>query len=242
MIKHQTRRAVSQMDFRTGSKTNEQASVCSGFPTLTPLPTYTSPTVDSCYSYPVFSDHQNLSEYAIPLEQNSFPISGRLTPQTPEPPIYHEPLAVGEMSDLWMASPLWPDNSLGLIGLGYDAGMTTVLPAELWSASNHGRVHSAPATQIAWPQASISASPQSMSHEIIPHKGAVPSLSISECSLEDFQSTGVFHEDWANFQPITSQLELSNVVAPAPFMHNLGPNPSTTPMWEDVFMHGPTPY
>lgn len=233
-------RTISNVDFRTTAKMHQQSSACSGFPTLTPLPTYTSPALNSCYPYPVFSSHQDLPEFASAMEPNDFPVTGRLTPQTPESLIYHEPLSMGEMSDQWMPTQAWTDDPFEPMGLKFEAGMTTTFPVGLWPASDH--TLAAPVSQTLWHQPSLSASPPAISHEMAPHAGAVPSLSTCEPSVVDFSGTSAFPGDWASCQPITTQLELTSMVAHAPFFPGLGANINSVPMWEDVYMHGSMPY
>lgn len=224
-------------DFRPAPKMNRQASVCAGFPTLTPLPTYTSQTGDSCYAYPVCPD-TDLPDMTSIMESTTFPISGRLTPQTPESLVYHEPLSIHEFSDQWDASQIWAEHSLGYTGLEFHSDVATMLPMQLWSASEH--THGASLAHINWHQSSLSASPHVLSHEMVPHLGIVPALSISECSVEDFNSASNFQDTWANCQPITTQLEMGDLVAPSPFVQ--GTEPSVNSVWEDVFMHGSARY
>jgi hypothetical protein len=231
-------RAASHIDFRTAVKMSQQASACSGFPTLTPLPTYASQVLDQCNPYPNNND-QDMSGYISGMD-NDCPNSGRLTPQTPESLVYHEPLAVGGMTDAWMASQSWSDDLITSVGLGFESDMTGPLPAELWSTPEHA--HSAPIAQLPWVQSALSVSPQSIASELLPYPRGAPSLSMSECSVEDFNSSGAFHEDWADYQHATTQFEIANMVTSAPFMHDLRPIPSTAPVWEDVFMPGPAPY
>lgn len=222
--------ASSHFDFRTPTKMNHQASVCAGYPTLTPLPTFASQTSDTCYAYPIYSE-TNFNNMTPILEPNAFPISGRLSPQTPESLAYHEPVSIHEVSDPWEVSQAWGNAAMGTMGLEFDADVTigTTLPMQLWSTPDHS---------IDWHQCSLSASPQVMSHELVPDVRVVPSLSISECSVADFSSASNFQENWAHCQPITTQLEMEDMVAPSPFVQGLGPNP--TPVWEDVF--GPALY
>jgi hypothetical protein len=235
-------RAASHIDFRTAVKMSQQASACSGYPSLTPLPTYASQVVDECYSYPANID-QEIPGYTSGIETGSMPISGRLTPQTPESTVYHEPVAMGDMADSWMMTQPYSDDSLASIGLGFENDMTGLLAAELWS--NPGHVRSAPITQIPWVQSSLSGSPRSMTSDSILYSREAPSLSISECSVEDFNSSGVFHEDWADCQPTATHYDITNMtnmVTSAPFMHDFQSVPSTAPIWEDVFMPGSAPY
>jgi hypothetical protein len=235
-------RAASHIDFRTAVKMSQQASACSGFPSLTPLPTYGSQVVDECCSYPANTD-QDIPGYTSGMEANGMPISGRLTPQTPEATVYHEPVAMGDMADTWMITSPCSHDPLASFGLGFEDDMTGLLPTELWS--NPGQAHSAPITQIPWVQSSLSVSPQSMTSDSILYSREAPSLSISECSVEDFNNYGVFHEDWADCQPTTTQFditEMTNLVTSAPFMHDFRSVPSIAPIWEDVFMPGSAPY
>jgi hypothetical protein len=151
-------RAASHIDFRTAVKMSQQASACSGFPSLTPLPTYASQVVDECYSYPANPD-RDIPGYTSDMETNGMPISGRFTPQTPDSIVNHEPLAMDDIAEAWMMTQPCADDSLASIGLGFENDMTGLLPAELWSQAGHA--HSAPITQIPWAQSSLSVSPQS---------------------------------------------------------------------------------
>lgn len=218
---------------------SQQASACAGHPTLTPLPTYTSQVVDECYLYPTNTD-QDISGYTSGTESNCMLTSGRLTPQTPESVAYHEPLAVGDMTDAWILAQPWSDDSLVSVALGFEDDMTGLLPAETWSNSEHA--HSPPIAQLPWVQSSLSVSPQSMTSDLTPYSREASALSLSECSVEDFNSSGVFHEDWADCQPTMTQYDMPNMVTSAPFMHDFRSISSTAPIWEDVFMPGSAPY
>jgi hypothetical protein len=232
-------RPASHIDFRTAVKMSQQASAGSAFPMLTPLPTYTSQIVDECYSYssPLIQD---MNVYTPPMEYNGMPTSRQLTPPTPESNLYHEPLAIGDMSNTWMASQACSDDLLVPTGLGFEENMTPLLPPDIWST--HEYTHSAPIAQIPWIQSSPSTSPQSMASDLMSHIGPAPSLSISECSMEDFSSAGAFPEDWENCQPATTQFDITGMMSSIPFMHSLQSISSTVPVWEDVFMPGSAPY
>jgi hypothetical protein len=232
-------RAASHIDFRTAVKMSQQASACSGFPMLTPLPTYNSQISDECYSYTSNAD-QDLPGYSRNVEPNSFALSGRLTPETPESLVYHEPLSIGDMADQWMAPESWSEDSLASVGLGFGGDMTAMLPTELWPSPE--QTHSASLSQASWYPSSLSESPQHMSSEPVPDARSVPSLSISECSAEDFNNSGAFHEDWANCQQTTPQFDMTDMTTSAPYAHALNTIPSTTPSWEDVYMSGSVRY
>jgi hypothetical protein len=232
-------RAASHIDFRTAVKMSQQASNISGFPMLTPLPTYNTQIIDECYSYSSSPD-QNLTGFTPNMDSSHFPTSGRLTPQTPEPITYHEPMSMVGLPDQWINVQPWSDDTLVSVGLGFDGDMTTMLPTELWSAPETAQT--APVAQLAWPHPSLSMSPQSISSELVPHPSAVPPLSISECSADDYNTSGVYHENWAHCQPTASQIDMANMVTSAPFMHDLRTISSAAPVWEDVFMPGAAPY
>jgi hypothetical protein len=222
-------------------KMSQQVSDCAGFPILTPLPTYTSQTNECCYAYPISPD-QSLSEYVPAPELNNCPVSGRLTPQTPEPLIYHDPLSIGDVASQWADSQQCSDDPFGSTGLIYDVDNTSMLPIELWSAPEHAHPRAAPMTQMNWHQSSLFSSPQITSHELVPHATAVPSLSVSGCSMQDLNHSGNLLEDWSTCHPVTAQLELGGLLASTPFMHNLGSSSTGAPMWEDVFMRGSASY
>ncbi|KAF2028345.1 hypothetical protein EK21DRAFT_69967 [Setomelanomma holmii] len=232
-------RAASHIDFRTAVKMSQQSSAYSGFPMLTPLPTYTPQILDECYAYSS-SPERNTPAFPSVTESASHPISGRLTPQTPEPVVYHEPFSMANLSDQWMAIEPWTDDSLISAVLDYNGDMSASLPIDLWSAREH--VSTPSIAQMGWHHPSVSVSPQLTSDEIVPHVGAVPSLSISECSIEDFNHSGTFHEDWAICQPATTQLAMASIVTSAPFIHDLRSSSGAAPVWEDVFIPGQPPY
>jgi hypothetical protein len=219
-----------------------EATAISGHPMLTPLPTYSSQIIEECYPYSG-SPEQNMNGIMPSMDSNRYPSSGPLTPQTPEAHLYHEPIAIGDLSEQWMTSQPYPDNAMESIGLGFDAEVTTMLPTGLWSG--HDTAQSAPLPQMSWPHPSLSASPQRMSAELVPHIRAVPSLSISECSVEDLSTTSAFSQDmgqWSSCLPSTTSMDGANTTTTAPYMHGLRIVSSTAPVWEDVFMPGPTPY
>ncbi|KAH8725604.1 hypothetical protein GQ44DRAFT_615310 [Phaeosphaeriaceae sp. PMI808] len=231
-------RTSSHIDFHTAVKMNQlQSSTCSEFPPRTPLPSYSSQITEECYSYPSSCD-QNLINFTRALGSNTFPVSGPLTLQTPEPIIYHEPLSMGGLSDQWMAAQSWSDDSLVAAGPGFEE-MAAMLPTELWPPFGHAQT--APVIQMPWYQSSLSASPRPILSELVPDARAVPSLSISECSIEDINNSGIFLENWIEYQPITTPLDMSSLVS-ASFVHNIASLSCVGPMWEDAFSPGTTPY
>jgi len=227
-------RPASHIDFRTAVKMSQQAEACSGVPPLTPLTTCANGVLDDCYSFPNNAD-QDATGYMLGMASSSLTSSGCLTPQTPESLVFPEPMAINDISDAWMLSQPWSDDSQASIGLGLEGDMTGLLPAaELWSTSEH--MHSAPIPQTPWAQSYYCGSPQSTISGFVSHSRGTPSLSMSECSVDDFSDSGAFHDDWANYQQPPNQLNMSDMVTSAPFMHDMRSAPVTAPVWEDVFM------
>jgi hypothetical protein len=232
-------RAASNIDFRTAVKMSQQAAACSVLPMLTPLPTYTSQVVDACYTFPD-NTNQSSAVYTPPMDSNCMPNSAHFTPQTPETHSYYEPLTLEDMSDPWTTSQLWSDDALAAIDLGYNADMIALLPSDVWSTPEHAR--SAPIAQIPWAQSSLSLSPQSMVSDLAPHPKSTPSLSMSDCSAESYDSSGTLQEDWSNRATSTHQYAMANMVTSAPFMNDFRTIACAAPVWEDVFIPCSAPY
>jgi hypothetical protein len=230
--------AAPHLDLNTAVKIAQYAPSCSEIPMLTPLPTYTS-SVDGCYFYPD-NPHQDMSRYIPSMESDGMPTSGPLTPQTPQSITYKEPLAITDTSDSWVMSQPWSDDSMSYIAPGLDGDITTLLPAELWSTPQY--VHSALIAQVPWAQSSLSTSPQSVTSDFATYARVAPSLSISECSTESYDSSGTFYEDWATREPTTPQFDMTNMVTPAPIIHGFPTDSCTAMVWEDVLWSGSAPY
>ncbi|KAH7072199.1 hypothetical protein BKA63DRAFT_492835 [Paraphoma chrysanthemicola] len=237
--RHRFMRAASHIDFRTAVKMSQQASACSGLPVLTPLPTYRPQIMDESYSYSS-SPEQNMMGVSAATDHAGLAVSGRLTPQTPEPIVYHEPLSLGDFSDHWTGAQPWNNESVMSCGLDIDGDYAGPIPVELWSTPEYN--HPELLNQVPWHQPSLSVSPHIVSAEMVPNAGAVPALCMSEGSLDDFNMSGTFHEDWALCRPTTDQLGMASILSAAPFMHDLRPVSSVGPVWEDVFMPDHPPY
>lgn len=222
--------AASHLDFLDTAKANDEASICAGFPTLTPLPTYTSQIIESCRTYPPSPD-ANLPDMAYGLEGTTFPVTGCLTPQTPESLVHLGQPLIREFSEHWDASQTWTEDSFAHTRLEFDPNkMTTMLPMQLWSAPDF--IQGPPVVHMDWHQASLSASPHTLSYDSIPHAATVPSLSASERYVENFTGRSSLPDTWASFQSLTTQLEMVNMVSPMHFEQGL--EPSATPAWGDL--------
>lgn len=225
---------MSHVDFHTAIKMDQHSSSCSDFSTLTPLPTYTWSTAES-YSYPVFHDHADISDCISASETNKRLSEGRLTPQTPELVVYHDPPAVCGVTNEWTTPESWSNDPFGSIELELSTDTTTILPTEFWP--NPYNAHIASATQSLWNQIALAASSPPISHELVSNTGAVPSLSTSECSTKDLNSTDVLHQGWIDCRTILTRPGLVDMIAQAPFIHDLSPSSSTPTMWGNGYMH-----
>lgn len=235
----QNMRATSHIDFRTAVKMSQHAAAVSGFPVLTPLPTYASHIKDECYSYSS-SPEQNLGGFIAPLDNSNFPSPSQFTPDTPKQTIYHEPLSVGESIDLYLNSQPWSDDPLAPYTIGFESHFTAVPPTDLWPMSEPDNIM--PLAHSSWPYELFSAAPTHVSTELSLHTEMVPTLSTGQYSPGDFNASAIGQQEWSIHQLNTSQNTMTSISALAPFTHDLQPVLSNTSMCQDCFGPGPSPY
>jgi hypothetical protein len=144
------------------------------------------------------------------------------------------------MSDPWTTPQLWSDDALAAIDLGYNPDMIALLPSDVWNTPEHA--HSAPVAQMPWTQSTLSLSPQSMVSDLAPDPRSTPSLSMSECSAESYDSSGTFRDDWSNCAASTHQYAMADMATSAPFLNDFRTIACAAPVWEDVFIPGAAPY
>lgn len=227
------------MDFHTAVKLGQQQSNFSGFPMLTPLQTYTPQIVDECYSYSS-SPEPSMGAFSQPMEKSAFLSSGRLTPQTPDTFAYHEPLSIADPFDQYMDTQAWTDDGSIPIGLGFEGDMPGMLPADMWATPEPEGVIpmglcDSPAPMNGWSHPALSLSPPQAPSSMPPHSKAVPSLSISECSAEDFNSPNGVQGEWTSFQPNAGQI-MGKPNATGAFMENAKAISNIQPIWEDLIV------
>jgi hypothetical protein len=232
-------RAASHIDFRTAVKMSQQASAISGYPTLKPLPGYQSQIVDECRSY-TSSPDPNMGCFTPNMEDHSFSVSRGMTPQTPEQFAYHEPFPMDDALGQYSVSHTWSDDNLMPIGLGFDT-MPNGLPLDMWSTPEPEIVPQMDQMNI-WAQQSLMTPPPQFSRETTPYTNVLPSLSPSNCSVEDFGSSHVPQEDWSNCHSDSGHINMNNMITSAPYVPNMKFIPRAAPIWEDVYMAAPLPY
>lgn len=232
--RHQLVRSASHMDFHTAVKLGQRPDFAT-MSMLTPLQTYTPQIIDECYSYSS-SPEQNMGAFPHQMDRSATSHSGRLTPQTPDSFIYNEPVSVMDPFDQYMHHP-WSDNGQMPVGLGFEEDMPGMMPRDemrLWTTPEPETVTTSmshlsnfepslcgsPASINTWSNPSLSVSPPQL-----PHTRPVPALSISECSIQDYDSPNVTQEEWSGYmgKPITS----------APYYDSIKTLPNSPHVWDE---------
>jgi len=85
-----------------------------------------------------------------------------------------------------------------------------------------------PASFSAWPHSSLSVSPQP------PHTRAVPSLSMSECSVGDFDSPTPVQEEWPCFRCNPNEMSMSKGSASSTYLEGLKSISKDSNTWDDL--------
>lgn len=224
--RHQIARAVSHMDFHTAVKLGQQRPDFAAMSMLTPLQPYTPQIIDECYSYSS-SPEPHLAPFPHNMEKNSFLHSGRLTPQTPEPFPYNEPLSVTEPFDQFMNMQPWSHEGQMPIGLGFENDIPGLMPAEpdmrMWTPDFDANS----ASGNIWPNPALSVSPPQP-----PHTRAVPSLSISECSAPESESPNGPHEEWSCFQDVPHHMPRARAITSTPYLDSIKTIPMDAKIWD----------
>lgn len=211
----------------------------SGFPMLTPLPTYSSQLVDEYYSY-TSSPVQNIGGFVSTMAADGFHDEGRLTPQTPDQIIYHEPTSMEEPSEQYVGFQAWSDSGLMSFWTESDPNTITTMPTEAWPTPEPGSM--LPMAQFDWTQPPLLLSPPYGSAELGSLHLSVPSLSASECSSDEHLCSAITHEEHVIYQPVATDMRVANMITSAPFMHDVNLTPNHPPLWVEGLISGSFPY
>ncbi|KAF2193221.1 hypothetical protein K469DRAFT_730124 [Zopfia rhizophila CBS 207.26] len=240
-------RSLSQMDMSTAQKMGHRRPELTGMPMLTPLPTFNPQIIDECYS-DYGSPEPSMGVFPHQMEKNGYNASGRLTPQTPDSFTYSEPLSVVDPFDQYLNSQVWSSDEVQMpIGLGFENEIPGMMQNEadmrtMWSTPDldgnstpvqHMRtfespVCESPASFNVWPHHSVSVSPPQP-----PHTKAVPSLSVSECSVQDFDSTAAFQDEWPSFRCNPVEMNLAKPSTSTAYLEGLRAIPKNSNVWEE---------
>jgi hypothetical protein len=236
------------MDFHTAAKMGQQTPEFAALSMLTPLQTYTPHIVDECYSYSS-SPESAASAFPANTEKNSFMHPGLLTPRTPEPFSYPEPIAMSESFDQYMGPDVWTQEGQIPIGLGFENDIPGLMPMDpdmnIWAPTfnahdtpmeptpvNSALTYNPPTSSSAWTNLALSVTPNQS-----PHTRAVPSLSISEYSAPDSDSPNVGQGEWAYYQNFSGNIPSAEPVTSTPYLDSIRTMPMDTKAWDEcVFM------
>lgn len=240
LSKRRAMRAVPPIDINTAIKMGQRSSVLSGFPILTPLPTatYSCQATNERHSVEDNAD-QGLVDYLPVLDGGSFPVSGCLTPQTPGPVMYHEPISMDGISEHLATDQTWPDDSLVSLGFNLDNDTSSMPAMGQWSLPEPSYVM--PMTQMPWNQSPFSLPPQAISNDFVPHAAAMAPLSLAENSMENFDTTAAFDGTWDSCPIDMPQIGMGILASSGPFMQDFRSSSDIVPIWEDAFIPGPGP-
>lgn len=239
----QIMRTVSQMDFHTAAKLSQYPANFNNFNMLTPLPTYTTPIIEDSFSYSS-SPEPNMGGFSTSMGQNSYITSSRaMTPSTPEPFAYHDPIAIADPFDQYMGHSNWSDDGSMAVGLGFEHDMPGMLSHDMWATPEPESITpmglcDSPATMNSWQHPAMSVSPPQIPIGMTPHSKAVPSLSISEASSDDFHSPSRVQEEWNNIRPHAGQ-NMGKPMVTGSFMDNVKSfayPKAPQPIWEDIIV------
>ncbi|KAL5384381.1 hypothetical protein PMIN06_004615 [Paraphaeosphaeria minitans] len=239
----QMMRTVSHMDFHTAAKLGQYPANFNNFNMLQPLPTSYTPQIIDEYAYSS-SPEPNMGSFPRSMEQNSYITSSRaMTPSTPEPFAFNDPINIADPFDNYMSTPSWSDDGSMAVGLGFEHDMPGMLANDMWSTPEPesitpmGICHS-PTAMNTWSHPALSVSPPQLPMGMPPHSKGVPSLSLSEASTEEFNSPRHMQQEWSNVQPHAGQI-MSKPMVTSSFMNNAKSYAypkAPQPIWEDIIV------
>lgn len=221
---------------------SQQATIMSGVPKLTPLPTYQSQIIDECYSYTPSPEPE--LRYTPEIEQDGFPFSRGSTPQTPaEPFAYNDSFPVVDDMSYLDCQP-WSGDGLVPVGLGFgdmevsmsDDSWMTPEPEEMAEASLFAQNVEMQGNF----DTSLSTMPEDWStFQMPPHDGSILDLKAVDSGLD---SGIVMQGEWTQPPRQDMFVDMGNMITSAPYVPRLQAIPSNAPVWEDVFMPNSIPY
>ncbi|KAF2196677.1 hypothetical protein GQ43DRAFT_435804 [Delitschia confertaspora ATCC 74209] len=220
-----------------------------GLPMLTPLQTFSPHMTNEVYDYG--SPEPNLSLFPPSSDKSPFYPSGRLTPQTPDSSTYSDPLsAMAEPFGNYLHSQSWPEEPRTAMGLGFETDIPGMMHNHvdvqpIWSTPDmDGRstpIHQvrafdsplceSPLSCSGWTNSPLSVSPQPP-----PHTRAVPSLSLSECSVMELDTAPVAQDEWPCFRCNPSEMNVVKTSTSTTYLEGLKAIPKTPKTWEQLII------
>ncbi|KAF1976481.1 hypothetical protein BU23DRAFT_27885 [Bimuria novae-zelandiae CBS 107.79] len=239
----QIMRTVSQMDFHTAAKLSQYPTNFNNFNMLTPLPTYPTPVIEDSFSYSS-SPEPNMGGFSRSMDQNGYITASRaMTPSTPEPFAFHDPIAIADPFDQYMNNSSWSDDGSMAVGLGFEHDIPGMLPSDMWATPEPESITpmglcDSPTAMNNWSHSAMSVSPPQLPMGMTPHSKAVPSLSISETSSDEYNSPRRVQEEWNNIQPHAGQM-MGKPMVTGTFMDSVKSfayPKAPQPIWEDIIV------
>ncbi|USP75465.1 hypothetical protein yc1106_02739 [Curvularia clavata] len=210
-------------------KADEQALMLSGYPVLTPLPTQTPYTAnESQLCSEDCEQNQTFSEHA--MSNSNLSSLGGLSPPTPEPMVFHEPVPVAHCIDYSSFPQPWCEEVSASIEYDFGSIITDIVSPDTWTMSN--TAITIPSTShIQWPQPDPIFQQPRIRMEQISYPDGIGTYSGSQSSSEGCFSSPI--PDWRMFEPVGAELSTN---ASTSLLLNMSSG------WEDGFVCEPSSY
>jgi hypothetical protein len=190
---------------------------------LTPLPIHTPYTIDGSQSYSEDSE-KDLTGLEQTMLRANFSSLGGLSPPTPEPMVFHEPVPTVHCADYNPYPQSWYEDVSTSIEHEFGPPITDILPPQMWMMPNAASTMPAMG-QASWPEPNLMFEQPQILTEPVSYYDDTGSFSDGQLSSDDCFST--LMPDWKIFEP--SDAELSTAVSTA-FVSVMQSG------WEDAFM------
>lgn len=196
---------------------------------LTPLPTHTPYTAYE--SRPSSEDcEQDLTFSEQTMSNNNLSILGGLSPPTPEPAVFHEPIPMVHCIDYSSYPHSWCEEVSASIEYDFGSTLTDILAPEMWLMSNTA-ITIPPVSHTSWPQSDLVFQQPQMQMEYVSYHDDIYTYSGSQPT-----SGGCFSSptpDWRIFEPAGTGLRTA---ASSYLLTTMQSN------WEDSFVCGSSSY
>ncbi|KAF2279413.1 uncharacterized protein EI97DRAFT_455660 [Westerdykella ornata] len=231
------------MDFHAAVKVGQHTPDFTTLQMLSPLQTYSPQIIDGPYPFSAGSESNSAHFTAHPMEKQ-YAQPSRLTPRTPETFAYVGPLPVSDSFEQYASNQCWPQPEQIPIGLGFEGDGSGLLPLDtsmrVWRPHYTAQpapvpptpqylsaVSDSPETATIWPTPITSVSPSQP-----PHSRAVPSLSLSECSVQESESPHETQDEWPCFQEPQHDGFNSTPVTSTPYLDSIKNLPMVPTEWD----------
>lgn len=192
---------------------------------LTPLASQGPQVSNDCSAY-VESPEYDSNVFARPVDTNSYLNLGAISPQTPGPVGFYEPVSVVNNSDCYLYPESWSSEIHISDEVGFEINVASILP-EMWATPDPTPIM--PTAQVLWPLSDLSDLPRYMLDDSASHVAAM-------ASPTQYQFRDVLdpvRPEWIFYQPTVTD---TAIVTSAPFTYDLNSATSYVPIWEVPFI------